>query len=89
MSSPLFGYWANRNFAATLIQRYPSYGQKIEQLNKELIAAWDRLERNDKDKEALTILERKSKELADTICEAARREIKEQITEEKEFVIIQ
>jgi len=88
ISSPLFGYWADPKFPDKLIQRYPAYKQRIEQLNKEIVAAWNRLEKNTKDKEALSVLERKSKELADLVCEAARKEIKNQITEQSEFVIL-
>lgn len=88
ISSQLFGFWADSKFPEKLIGRYPSYKTKILKLNDEINYAFKMIAKDPKNKIAERHLADKSKEFADLICEAARNEIKEQITEETEFVKI-
>lgn len=89
VSSPLFGsFWADEKFPEKLIQRYPSYAERIKGINAAIDVYWRIIQTYPKDRNAPILLTEKTKELANLISEAARKEIQDQITEESEFIIM-
>lgn len=88
MSSPLLAMWWNEKFPETLIKRYPDHRQKIDQLNKELTASWEFLREAPQSVKGKEAFNQKIRQFADMICEAARKEVINELTGESEFVII-
>ena len=84
MKSSLFGFWQDPKFPETLSMRYPAYREQIVKLSGEINLYFKMISR-DPNSPVAELLAEKSKELADLICEAARKEINDQI-EESEFV---
>jgi hypothetical protein len=78
-------------FADTMISRYPSYRDRIKSLNDEITLYSKAAAARGGNPAAEALLENKKKELADLLCDAARREIKDQFKEtrieESEFEI--
>ena len=84
LNSSLFGYWQDPKFPETLGNRYPRYREQILKLNEEINFYFKMISRDPQSPIAQKLLADKSKEFADLICEAARKEINDQI-EESEF----
>lgn len=86
-NSQLFGFWQDTKFHEKLVIRYPAYKQRILKLNDEVNHYFKMISHDPKNALAQQLLNDKTKEFADLICEAARNEIKDQM-EESEFVKI-
>jgi len=87
-NNTLFGIWADPKFPEKLTQRYPAYKGKIIESTNIMSNAWKMMLRDPNNDYAQTVITDQSKALADIVCEAARKEINDQITEESEFTII-
>ena len=87
-NNTIFGIWADSNFPVKLSQRYPAYKEKIAESVNIINNAWKMMQRDPNNDFAQTLIADQSKALADIVCEAARKEINDQITEESEFAII-